>query len=848
MPWPSHGAPDAASADALFRLATDIASHESLEPLLDAVAARLAEITPFDAVGVLLHDPVRQVLSLRMVMAEHRAVPEPLREYLGTITEVPVDYGPAGWVWLEQAPRVDRLAAGETHLHPTFTALARSGFRTVHWLPLSTPRARLGTLAIARYDADDGDGDVGALASQAASLIALAIEHALHVQSLARLQGELQAQRDQAHQVLAELSERVKELRVVHQASRLLDRADLATRALLEALVALLPAAFQVPHLATCRIRVGQETVQAADWTETPWMITTDFGGAEVGGSLAVAYRSVPPTLGEAAIFLPEERHLLQTVADMVASTLARRRAQDQAERYHRDLVVKRDRLQLMLDLHNALVGDSDGSPLAALERLRRDLPHDFASVVVAGGAAGEALTEIVRTHHDARGLLEPQGAPIPAAAPPARAIVTRQAQTSTVIGQADPWSAALRGVGIDGVCSVPLIGPRGVVGALTLGRRNDRPFTEDEAALLGEVAGQLAIGVANRLAYQEISSLKDRLAEEKQYLEDEVAKRLDVSRIVGTSEAMRRLLDQVRTVAPTDATVLLLGETGTGKELLARALHDLSRRRDRTFVRVNSASLPQGLVESELFGHEKGAFTGAVAAKVGRLEIAHRGSLFLDEVGDLPLDVQPKLLRALQEREFERVGGTRTIAVDVRLIAATHRPLSDMVATGEFRSDLFYRLNVFPLVVPPLRERRDDIPLLVEHFLRTFGREMRRGVLRVPAASMDVLRAWHWPGNIRELQNVIERAVILSPGPDLVLPADVLREVAAPVPTGDQAAAAVPGSRSLASQERDAILSALRDAGGRIGGPHGAAARLGLRRTTLHSRMQKLGIRRPTF
>jgi formate hydrogenlyase transcriptional activator len=368
--------------------------------------------------------------------------------------------------------------------------------------------------------------------------------------------------------------------------------------------------------------------------------------------------------------------------------------------------------------------------------------------------------------------------------------------------------------------------------------------------SLLGDVAGQVAIAVANTLAYREISALKDRLTEEKLYLEDEITLQKDFKQIVGTSHALSSVLRQIRTVAPTDATVLLLGETGTGKELLARALHDASRRRSQTFVRVNGAALPSNLIESELFGYEKGAFTGATTSKIGRFELAHRGTLFLDEVGEIPLDVQPKLLRALQEQEFERLGSTRTQKVDVRLVAATNRDLNQMVAAGTFRSDLYYRLSVFPIFVPPLRERPEDIAPLVHHFIRKFSREIGRTIDTIPAASMDALQKWPWPGNIRELENVIERAVILSPGGSLQVPASAFQG-GPPVPRPAAPGAGTPQAgpdTSYREGEREMILKALRETGGIIAGPDGAAARLGLKRTTLHSKMRKLGIERPSF
>jgi DNA-binding NtrC family response regulator len=308
---------------------------------------------------------------------------------------------------------------------------------------------------------------------------------------------------------------------------------------------------------------------------------------------------------------------------------------------------------------------------------------------------------------------------------------------------------------------------------------------------------------------------------------------------IVGKSDTLRKVLEQIAIVAPTGTTVLLQGETGTGKELLAHAVHSLSQRKGCAFVRLNCAAIPSGLVESELFGHEKGAFTGALMQKRGRFELADRGTLFLDEVGDISLDLQPKLLRALQEREFERLGSTRTIQVDVRLIAATHRDLIGMVRDGKFREDLFYRLNVFPIAVPPLRERHEDIPMLIRFFTQKYARRLNRVIDEVPPAALEALTKYHWPGNIRELQNLVERSVILSPG----------RVLNIAVPDGSERGAmrAFGGSPepNFEDVQRRAIIDALKAASGRIAGAGGAAERLGLKRTTLQNKMHKLQIPR---
>ena len=346
-------------------------------------------------------------------------------------------------------------------------------------------------------------------------------------------------------------------------------------------------------------------------------------------------------------------------------------------------------------------------------------------------------------------------------------------------------------------------------------------------------VARQVAVAVDNALSYQRIEELNARLEEEKVYLEDEIRTDNRFEEIVGQSRALKAILKQVETVAPTDSTVLILGETGTGKELLARAIHDLSSRRQGAFVKLNCAAIPTGLLESEMFGHEKGAFTGAIAQRIGRFELAHRGTMFLDEVGEIPLELQTKLLRVLQEREFERLGSSRTIRTDARLVAATNRDLPAMVEERRFRADLYYRLNVFPISAPPLRERREDIPLLARYFVQQNARRMNKRITSIPAATMQALARYRWPGNIRELQNFVERAVILSPGPKLLAPVSELARPSAlhgPVAT-------------LAEAERDAIQRALREAGGKVAGERGAAARLGMKRTTLQAKMRKLGL-----
>jgi PAS domain S-box-containing protein len=404
-----------------------------------------------------------------------------------------------------------------------------------------------------------------------------------------------------------------------------------------------------------------------------------------------------------------------------------------------------------------------------------------------------------------------------------------------------------LTSLGMNSGCWVPLVHRSEAIGALAVSSKLENAFAMKDAVMLREFADQVAMAVNNAVAFKQIAELRDRLDQEKQYLEEEINLENRFEDIVGESTGLRQVLREIETVAPTDATVLIQGETGTGKELLARAIHRLSQRADRTFIKLNCAAIPAGLLESELFGHEKGAFTGAIARKMGRLELAHEGTLFLDEVGEMPLDLQPKLLRALQEREIERIGGTRAIPVNVRLIAATNRDLTKMVQEKTFRADLYYRLKVFPIFSPPLRERRSDIPMLVRHFVATHSRRMGKVIETIPEATMDALTRWKWPGNIRELENLLERAVILTRGPLLYVP---LAELETPLGEDDEEGGEPETGEpaTLHAAEREHILKVLRECKGLIGGPDGAAARLGLKRTTLNSKLKKLGIERREY
>ncbi len=421
-----------------------------------------------------------------------------------------------------------------------------------------------------------------------------------------------------------------------------------------------------------------------------------------------------------------------------------------------------------------------------------------------------------------------------------ARAIETRSvvfwsAQDLTSLGT--PIGSALSASGIQSFINVPLLAAGQVWGSLNLGSMQKDAFSASDVEYLQQVANLIAAAIRNACAYREVAQLRDRLAGEKRYLEGEIRSEMRWDEIVGSSPALKRVLDYAAIVAATDSTVLITGETGTGKERVARAIHSMSRRRDRSFIKLNCAAIPTGLLESELFGHEKGAFTGAVSQKIGRLELADKGTLFLDEIGEIALELQPKLLRVLQDQEFERLGGARTIRVDARLIAATNRDLARAVEEKQFRSDLFYRLHVFPLHLPALRDRREDIPGLVRHFVEKSAARLGRRIESVPDEALAAMLQWSWPGNIRELENFIERSVILSDDAVLRAPLAELRQEIARQRTGSDG--------TLQDLEREHIIEVLRQTRGVLSGPRGAASRLGLKRTTLQYKLQKLGISR---
>jgi formate hydrogenlyase transcriptional activator len=546
-------------------------------------------------------------------------------------------------------------------------------------------------------------------------------------------------------------------------------------------------------------------------------------------------------------IYTAEEVCFLSVVADQIALAFDNAVHFDAAQASQQQLLKKKERLELLLELTNHVVSNLEFRDLlrAVVTSTRRVMGCDGVGITLPDCDTTDlriyaldfplkddsVQEEGLLPDDDLAGVVFRTGKLWCGSVPEARRLGMRDS------GHPE----------IGTVCILPLVSRGRVLGTFGVIKYEDKAFAGD-IGFLSQIGNQIAIAVENALSFGHIRELKEQLSKEKLYLEDEIRTEMNFAQIVGKSASLRRVLKQVETVAPTESTVLVYGETGTGKELIARALHDFSSRRSKPFVKLNCAAIPTGLLESELFGHERGAFTGAIAQRIGRFEVANGGTIFLDEIGEVPLELQTKLLRVLQEREFERLGSSRTLRTDARLIAATNRDLEAMVSEQRFRSDLFFRLNVFPVHVPPLRERQGDIPLLVRHFTQQFSRRMNKVIETIPSEAMDALCRYHWPGNIRELQNVIERAVIISTGPALRVDVTDLKLRKAGLPTEEPASPKLTNGTLhdvLKETQRQQILKALKECKWIVSGPDGAAAHLGMKRSTLQLRMHKLGIAR---
>ncbi len=550
---------------------------------------------------------------------------------------------------------------------------------------------------------------------------------------------------------------------------------------------------------------------------------------------------STPKLEGEQ--FALEDVEMLTALAAHVAVALECALARDTVEVYHREVVKQRDRLSLLLEVNNHIVNKLEADDLfqAVAGSMRKHWGNDLTSLWLFNKQSGNLERRFI-DFPTGKGFIDKVNVVEPTKLWSEWSLLRTPQYYSPCAADIPPaLREAARAESLLSAVMVPLMGSEGCLGLLTMCSRRANGFTEADRDLLSQIGTQTSLVLENALAYGRLRASRDDLEEQKLYLESEIESEYNFEDIVGKSAAIRKVLDQVAIVAPTSSTVLLHGETGTGKELVARAIHNLSPRRGRTFVRLNCAAIPSGLVESELFGHEKGAFTGALMQKRGRFELADHGTLFLDEIGDITMDLQPKLLRALQEQEFERLGSTKTIKVDVRLIAATHRDLEGMIRNNQFREDLFYRLRVFPIEIPPLRERREDIQLLVHFFVSRLSRRMQKRIRSVPKPAMEALLNADWPGNIRELENFIERCVILTQGDELNVPRTELLKRSG-------VRSVVSAGTTFEQAEREAILDALKTASGRIAGNGGAAERLGLKRTTLQNKMRRLNITRADY
>lgn len=564
---------------------------------------------------------------------------------------------------------------------------------------------------------------------------------------------------------------------------------------------------------------------------------------------LSVSRRSLGALIfTKASDFTNDDLELMKSVSSHVAASFGCAIASDEAENYLRQIAVDRDRFKLLLEINNHVVNKLDIIELfrAASASIRTYFANDFTGfwlldkdARILECAALDSSKSDVNSLADSpiSGISDDEFNRMQARHP-------RLFRGEEIASLPATLAPLLKADQITSLLVSPIATATGVLGVIATGSKRPHAFGQEDLDLLSQVSGQIALAVENAVAYGRLNASKDRVEEERLYLESEIRSEFNFDDIVGHSPSLRKVLDQIGIVAPTDSTVLLHGETGTGKELVARAIHRNSQRRSRTFVRLNCAAIPSGLIESEMFGHEKGAFTGALMQKHGRFELADKGTLFLDEIGDISLELQPKLLRALQEKEFERLGSTRTIRVDVRLIAATHRDLSEMISKNQFREDLFYRLNVFPIEIPPLRERREDIPLLVHYFVSRLAGRMRKQIRTIPKRAMDAMTLAPWPGNIRELENFIERCVILTQGEELTVPLTEIKRTVDRV----SITKASSGGSTLLEAERQVILDALRSAAGKVAGPAGAAQRLGVKRTTLQNKMRRLNISKSEY
>jgi formate hydrogenlyase transcriptional activator len=855
----------------LMEVSEAIATHRDLTTLFRDLARRLPAIVPFEMIALYLHDPDKDVMRVHMLGG-------PDGDRIPPGLEVPVGESFSGLTFTTQEPVIVRHRDEARRFPTTWSLVQQLGVESFCMFPLTTSVHPLGTMGFGSMRPDAFDELELDFLHLVVKQVAVAVDNVLHEERARTVQDQLSQERDR-FRLLLEVSESIASHRDLHDLIR-----DLAerlppvvpfdyinvllhdpSRDLMRLHVLVAPDASTIHEGLELPV---DESAAGLVWKTQQRLIVDNVESEERFPRLIAMMRengiqsfcSVPLTsafrrlgalgFGSLTPITYSESDLLfmQQVSNQVAVAVDNVLHDESVRSAQQLLTRERDRLQLLLEVNNAVVSRLELTEVfdSVTTCLRRVIPHEKSALLLY-----EPEMRVFRKYaphyaENDRVVAECQGGPQGARSPAAIAVTTRRAalfdeeSLKELVTDSKMVERAVA-EGIKTVCSVPILSRDRVLGVLMVGSTRPAAFSPDDVELLGQVAQQIAIAVDNGLAFQQIAELKEKLNTEKLYLEDEIRTERNFEEIVGRSPALRQVLKQVEIVAPTDSTVLIQGETGTGKELVARAIHNLSGRRGRTFVKLNCAAIPTGLLESELFGHEKGAFTGAIAQRIGRFEMAHGGTLFLDEVGDIPLELQSKLLRVLQEQEFERLGSTRTIRVDVRLLAATNRDLVAMVADKQFRSDLYYRLNVFPIVNPPLRERGEDIAALVHYFVEKFAKRLNKRIDSIPTSTMDALSRYEWPGNIRELENFIERAVILTRGSTLDAPMTELklRQQAEPLDT-------TRSQTTLVDAEREHIRQALHNANWRVGGPSGAATKLGMKRTTLQSKMAKLGIERP--
>ena len=846
---------------ALLEVAEAISAHRDLHELFRDLAQRLPRVVHVNFVALSLQDPVRNTMRLHAIQAN---VPADL---VGG-HEGPVEASPAGLVWQTQEPIIVPNLAEERRWPKVTQHMSEDGVNSFCFVPLTTAVRRLGAMGFLSLQKEAyGETDLEFL-QQVAKQIAVAVDNVLHHQDLIHGQDRLRlllevsesiASHRDLEELFRDLAQRLPEIvpfdyinAVLHEPARDVMRLWL----LVTATPSTISPGLELPVdespggvvWKTQRPMTVNDVTQERRFPKLMAMLRENGVQSFCVVPLTTAQRRLG-AMGFGSLqrrtYQEAEINFMQQVAHQVAVAVDNALHAESAQSAQRQLKHERDRVQLLLEVNNAVVSHLDLDDLftAVSACLRRVIRHDGSSLVLYEPETRQYRVQVLdftkNTSFVEEGQADPQ-----CKGPSGVAINTRKPAVFTVqdlqsMASESKVCERVLGEGVKSLCSVPLLAHDRVRGALNVGRRSEDAFSLEDIGLLSEVAKQIALAVENAVAYKQIAQLRDKLTEEKLYLEEEIQTEYNFEEIVGDSRALKQVLKEVQTVAATDSTVLILGETGSGKELVARALHNRSDRRERTFVKLNCAAIPTGLLESELFGHEKGAFTGAIATKIGRFELADRGTIFLDEVGEIPLELQVKLLRVLQEQEFERLGSTRTIRVNVRVIAATNRDLGRMVEEQEFRSDLYYRLKVFPVTVPPLRDRPEDIPLLVRHFAQKFAQRMKKHIETIPSEAMKALQAYPWPGNVRELENFVERAVILTQGPDLFVSLAELQ----PRPSRTTNS----GTTTLEQAEREHILKALRESNWTIGGPAGASTKLGMKRTTLQSKMQKLGVTRPS-